>query len=91
MVSKQKPFVMLVSLLVGPPSNKEFLVDISGTTVTITCPLPEESDIAWEITGTNPTSKERKYVIENHDSSPATVSCSSGGKKHEMYLNVRGE
>lgn len=82
---------MLLSLLIGPPSNEEFLVEISGTTVTITCPLSEESNIAWEITGTKPSSRDRKYVIENHDSSPANVSCASGGKKHEMYLNVRGE
>ena len=86
----QKLFVMLVSLLVGPSSNKEFLVEISGTTVTITCPLTEGS-IVWELTGTKQASNERKYVIENHDSSPANVSCSSGDKKHEMYLNARGE
>nr|XP_021140888.1 T-cell surface glycoprotein CD3 epsilon chain isoform X2 [Columba livia] len=71
--------------------QEEFLVEISGTTVTITCPLSEESNIAWEITGTKPTSRDRKYVIENHDSSPANVSCASGGKKHEMYLNVRAQ
>ncbi|XP_065508232.1 T-cell surface glycoprotein CD3 epsilon chain isoform X1 [Caloenas nicobarica] len=81
--------VMLVSLLVGPPSNKEFLVEISGTTVTITCPLTEEGNIVWEITGMKPTSQARKYVIENHDSSPTSVNCSLGAKKHEMYLNVR--
>ncbi|NXF48871.1 CD3E protein, partial [Oceanites oceanicus] len=84
----QKPFVMLVSLLVGPSSNKEFLVEISGTTVTITCPLTEGS-IAWELTGTKTASNERKYVIENHDSSPSNVSCSSADKKYEMYLNAR--
>ncbi|NXW07083.1 CD3E protein, partial [Fregetta grallaria] len=84
----QKPFVMLVSLLVGPSSNKEFLVEISGTTVTITCPLTEGS-IVWELTGTKTASNERKYVIENHDSSPSNVSCSSADKKYEMYLNAR--
>ncbi|NXG76433.1 CD3E protein, partial [Baryphthengus martii] len=68
--------------------KKEFLVEISGTTVTITCPLTEDI-VTWELTGTKPTSNERKYVIENHDSSPANVSCSSGAKKHEMYLNAR--
>ncbi|NWI64221.1 CD3E protein, partial [Todus mexicanus] len=69
---------------------KEFLVEISGTTVTITCPLAEEN-INWEVTGTNPKSRssERKYVIENHASSPANVSCSSGAKKYEMYLNAK--
>ncbi|XP_065711844.1 T-cell surface glycoprotein CD3 epsilon chain [Patagioenas fasciata] len=69
--------------------QEEFLVEISGTTVTITCPSSEESDIVWEITGIKPTRGDRKYVIENHDSSPADVNCSSGGKKHEMHLNVR--
>ncbi|NWH55547.1 CD3E protein, partial [Fregata magnificens] len=68
---------------------KEFQVEISGTTVTITCPVAEGS-IAWELNGTpKPGSNENKYIIENHDSSPANVSCSSGGKKYEMYLNAR--
>ncbi|NXC69191.1 CD3E protein, partial [Anhinga anhinga] len=85
--SAQKPFVMLVSLLVGPSSNKEFLVEISGTTVTITCPLTEDT-IDWEISGTKITGK-RKHVIENHDSSPASVTCSAGGQNYEMYLHAR--
>ncbi|NXX16767.1 CD3E protein, partial [Podargus strigoides] len=67
---------------------KEFVVEISGTTVTITCPLTEGS-ITWDITGTKPSSSEQKYVIENHDSSPANVSCSSHEKKYEMYLKAR--
>ncbi|NWQ95751.1 CD3E protein, partial [Burhinus bistriatus] len=84
----QKPFVMLVSLLVGLPSNKEFLVEISGTTVTITCPLTE-GNIVWKSTGTEAASDDRKYVIENHDSSPTNVTCSSSGKEYRMYLNAR--
>ncbi|KFQ02320.1 T-cell surface glycoprotein CD3 epsilon chain, partial [Leptosomus discolor] len=68
---------------------KEFLVEISGTTVTITCPLTEDN-IVWEVTGTRLPFQERKYVIENHDSSPVNVSCSADGKKrHEMYLKAR--
>ncbi|KFV56766.1 T-cell surface glycoprotein CD3 epsilon chain, partial [Gavia stellata] len=67
---------------------KEFLVEISGTTVTITCPLTEDN-IVWDSSRTKPDTKERKYVIENHDSSPANVSCSSGDRKYEMYLNAR--
>ncbi|NWI32698.1 CD3E protein, partial [Sula dactylatra] len=67
---------------------KEFLVEISGTTVTITCPLPDEN-IDWEITGTKTDFKEKKYIIEDHDSSPANVSCSAGDSKYEMYLNAR--
>ncbi|KAM9216980.1 T-cell surface glycoprotein CD3 epsilon chain [Leptosomus discolor] len=67
----------------------EFLVEISGTTVTITCPLTEDN-IVWEVTGTRLPFQERKYVIENHDSSPVNVSCSADGKKrHEMYLKAR--
>ncbi|NXG63754.1 CD3E protein, partial [Hemiprocne comata] len=84
-------FVKLVSLLICPLSNKEFLVEISGTTVTITCPLPEGS-ITWELTGTKPASKpssEKKFVIENHNSSPTNVSCSSGQNKYAMYLHAR--
>ncbi|NXL31975.1 CD3E protein, partial [Glaucidium brasilianum] len=67
---------------------EEFLVEISGTTVTITCPLTE-GNILWEFRGDLLTSDERKYVIENHDSSPAIVSCSSGTQKHEMHLHAR--
>ena len=85
----QKLFVMLVPLLVGPPSNKEFLVEISGTTVTITCPITEDR-IEWQLTGTRVSGK-KQHVIDNHDSSPVNVSCSSGDKKHAMYLNARGE
>ncbi|NWR63414.1 CD3E protein, partial [Bucorvus abyssinicus] len=69
---------------------KEFLVEISGTTVTITCPLTEES-ITWRSAETQLDNKETKYVIENHDSAPANISCSSGegAKTHAMYLNAR--
>ncbi|NWV01792.1 CD3E protein, partial [Upupa epops] len=72
----------------SPWPNKEFLVEISGTTVTITCPLPEDS-VNWEISGTKAESTERKFIIENHNSSPLNVSCSSGSKKSEMYLKAR--
>ncbi|KFO92323.1 T-cell surface glycoprotein CD3 epsilon chain, partial [Buceros rhinoceros silvestris] len=71
---------------------KEFLVEISGTTVTITCPLSEET-ITWKKAETQLDNKERKYVIENHDSSPASVSCSTGAgeaaRTYAMYLNAR--
>ncbi|XP_009570064.1 T-cell surface glycoprotein CD3 epsilon chain isoform X2 [Cuculus canorus] len=69
-------------------AQEEFLLEISGTTVTITCPLTEGS-IVWDLGGTKPASNERKYVIENHDSSPTNVACSSGSKKYQMYLNAR--
>ncbi|NXG39026.1 CD3E protein, partial [Dromaius novaehollandiae] len=84
----QKPIAMLVSLSVGPAPGQEFLVEISGTTVTITCPITE-SNIVWKSTLSKPDDNVRKYVIENYDSSPVNVSCSSGDQKHSMYLNAR--
>ncbi|NWH79252.1 CD3E protein, partial [Piaya cayana] len=82
----QKLFVTL--LFLGPPSHKEFLLEISGTTVTITCPVAEGS-VSWDLGGTKQASNERKFVIENHDSSPINVACSLGSKSHQMYLNAR--
>ncbi|NXN69617.1 CD3E protein, partial [Himantopus himantopus] len=67
---------------------KEFLVEISGTTVTITCPSIEES-VAWEIDGKKLNTKEKKHVIEDHNSSPVNVSCSADNTNYEMYLNAR--
>ncbi|NXA04848.1 CD3E protein, partial [Sapayoa aenigma] len=67
---------------------EEFLVEISGTTVTITCPLAE-GNIKWEGTGGTTGTEERKYIIKDHNSSPANLSCSSGSEKHELYLNAR--
>ncbi|NXK53215.1 CD3E protein, partial [Chauna torquata] len=67
---------------------EEFLVEISGTTVTITCPL-SEGNIKWEPILANSVTDERKYVISNHDSSPLNLSCSEGDKKHQMYLKAR--
>ncbi|XP_076214558.1 T-cell surface glycoprotein CD3 epsilon chain [Aptenodytes patagonicus] len=69
-------------------AQEEFLVEISGTTVTLTCPLTE-SDVVWYLAGTKSDNKGRKHVIDNHNSSPVNVSCSSADKKYEMYLNAR--
>ncbi|KAL9825921.1 T-cell surface glycoprotein CD3 epsilon chain [Geothlypis trichas] len=67
----------------------EFLVEISGTTVTITCPLDAE-DIRWELSGKLQDTKERKFIIQDHDSSPANLSCSLGDKKkHQLYLKAK--
>ncbi|XP_074018534.1 T-cell surface glycoprotein CD3 epsilon chain isoform X2 [Numenius arquata] len=86
------PLLGLLLRVVGTAAQqgkyKEFLVEISGTTVTITCPLTE-GNIVWESTATKPEDSERKYVIENHNSSPMNVSCSSGDKKYHLYLNAR--
>ncbi|KFU86103.1 T-cell surface glycoprotein CD3 epsilon chain, partial [Chaetura pelagica] len=67
---------------------KELLVEISGTTVTITCPLTE-GRIEWDLSGKKQEGDERKYVLENHDSSPINVSCSSNQEKYNMYLHAR--
>ncbi|NXX39844.1 CD3E protein, partial [Tricholaema leucomelas] len=66
----------------------EFLVEISGTTVTITCPLSDDTT-TWQLSGSPAGSPGEKYIIENHDSSPLNVSCSSAGQKYQMYLNAR--
>ncbi|XP_041269818.1 T-cell surface glycoprotein CD3 epsilon chain [Onychostruthus taczanowskii] len=66
----------------------EFLVEISGTTVTITCPL-EDEDIRWDLFGKTQDTKERKFIIKDHDSTPANLSCSLGNKKHQLYLNAK--
>uniref|UniRef100_A0A8C3UBA2 CD3e molecule n=1 Tax=Catharus ustulatus TaxID=91951 RepID=A0A8C3UBA2_CATUS len=69
-------------------SQGEFLVEISGTTVTITCPFEDEG-IRWELSGKADDTSERKLVIKDHDSTPANLSCSSGSKKRQLYLNAR--
>ncbi|NXD30265.1 CD3E protein, partial [Spelaeornis formosus] len=66
----------------------EFLVEISGTTVTITCPF-EDGDIRWDVFGRREDTKERKFIITDHDSTPANLSCSLGAKKRQLYLNAR--
>ncbi|NXK87160.1 CD3E protein, partial [Formicarius rufipectus] len=68
--------------------REEFLVEISGTTVTVTCPL-EEEDIKWKRQGAAVTGSENKYILMDHDSSPVTLSCSSGNEEFNLYLNVR--
>ncbi|XP_016159357.1 PREDICTED: T-cell surface glycoprotein CD3 epsilon chain [Ficedula albicollis] len=66
----------------------EFLVEISGTTVTITCPF-EDEDIRWELSGRPEGTRERKLVLKDHDSTPANLSCSLGTQTRQLYLNAR--
>ncbi|XP_009470531.1 PREDICTED: T-cell surface glycoprotein CD3 epsilon chain [Nipponia nippon] len=94
-LERSLPFLGLLLCVVGTTAQQddteaqaEFLVEISGTTVTITCPVTEGS-IEWGIAGTKVETSGEKYVIENHDSAPANVSCSAGGKTYDMYLNAR--
>ncbi|NXU67654.1 CD3E protein, partial [Horornis vulcanius] len=74
--------------LIGVSSQGEFLVEISGTTVTITCPF-EDDGIQWALSGTTEATKERKFIIRDHDSTPANLSCSLGKKSRQLYLNAR--
>ncbi|NXB74531.1 CD3E protein, partial [Donacobius atricapilla] len=78
----------LVSFLIGVSSQGEFLVEISGTTVTVTCPF-EDEDIRWEVPGRAADTKERKFIMRDHDSTPANLSCSLGNRKRQLYLNAR--
>ncbi|XP_032937482.1 T-cell surface glycoprotein CD3 epsilon chain [Catharus ustulatus] len=88
------PLLGLLLCAVGIPAQEdeeregEFLVEISGTTVTITCPFEDEG-IRWELSGKADDTSERKLVIKDHDSTPANLSCSSGSKKRQLYLNAR--
>ncbi|NXP58671.1 CD3E protein, partial [Chloropsis cyanopogon] len=78
----------LVSVLIGVSSQGEFLVEISGTTVTITCPF-EGKGIKWNHPGGSQDTEERKLILKDHDSTPANLTCSSGNKKRQLYLNAR--
>ncbi|NXU17185.1 CD3E protein, partial [Pardalotus punctatus] len=75
----------LVSLLIGPSSQGKFVVEISGTTVTITCPL-DDVGVQWEPPG---RIEEGKLVLKDHDSTPANLSCFVGNDRRDLYLNAR--
>ncbi|NXR16453.1 CD3E protein, partial [Cinclus mexicanus] len=74
--------------LTGASSQGEFLVEISGTTVTITCPF-EEEEIRWELSGRTESTKERKFILKDHDSTPANLTCSVDNQRRQLYLNAR--
>ncbi|NXS28233.1 CD3E protein, partial [Pomatostomus ruficeps] len=83
------PLLGLLLCAVGATAQEgKFLVEISGTTVTITCPL-KEPGIQWNRRRTTEDTDERKFVMLDHDSTPANLSCSLGNEKHELYLNAR--
>ncbi|NWI95742.1 CD3E protein, partial [Pitta sordida] len=75
-------------LWAGLSAHEEFQVEISGTTVTVTCPLADDN-IQWVGNGKTTDTDKRRLIIVDHDSSPAKLSCSSGSEKHELYLNAR--
>ncbi|KAM6370472.1 T-cell surface glycoprotein CD3 epsilon chain [Pluvialis apricaria] len=87
-LERSLPLLGLLLCAVGTAAQQAFQVEISRTTVTITCPLSEDN-IVWKPTRPQQGSDVRQYVIENHDSSPVNVSCSLGSKKYDMYLNAR--
>ncbi|KAM9175273.1 T-cell surface glycoprotein CD3 epsilon chain [Mergus octosetaceus] len=62
----------------------EFQVDISGTTVTVICPLPEP--IRWS---PSQDTESNVFIKKNHDSSPLNLTCTSGNKNIQMYLKAR--
>ncbi|NXQ35548.1 CD3E protein, partial [Alaudala cheleensis] len=66
----------------------EFLVEISGTTVTITCPFEDEG-IQWGLSGKRGDVEDRRFIMRDHDSTPANLSCSVGKRKRQLYLNAR--
>ncbi|NWV06806.1 CD3E protein, partial [Ptilonorhynchus violaceus] len=79
----------LASFLVGLPSQEEFLVEISGTTVTVTCPLPEP--VIWDVRGAVGDKEGTKFIIKDHDSTPANLSCTSTSPSvtRQLYLSAR--
>lgn len=83
------PLLGLLLCVVGAAAQggqEEFAVEISGTTVTITCPSSGD-DIKWKPDPALVVNN--KYIIQNHDSSPLTVSCTAGDEEHTMYLNAK--
>ncbi|NWS06870.1 CD3E protein, partial [Motacilla alba] len=84
------PLLGLLLCAVGTTAQQgKFLVEISGTTVTITCPIEDDENIQWHLAGKTQDTKERKLIIKDHDSTPANLSCSLGKEKHQLYLNAK--
>ncbi|NXP37021.1 CD3E protein, partial [Leiothrix lutea] len=79
---------LLGLLLCAVPSQDMFLVEISGTRVTITCPLGDKG-IQWALSGKTDNTQQGKFTITDHDSKPANLSCSLENEKRELYLNAR--
>ncbi|XP_072210966.1 T-cell surface glycoprotein CD3 epsilon chain [Excalfactoria chinensis] len=83
------PLLGLLLCVVGAAAQgveDEFVVEISGTTVTVTCPLSGDK-IEWEPAGENAVGN--KYIVENYNSSPLNLSCKESDKKHSIYLNAK--
>ncbi|NXR65692.1 CD3E protein, partial [Rhadina sibilatrix] len=88
-LERSLPLLGLLLCAVGTTAQQgEFLVEISGTTVTITCPFEGEG-IQWAWSGRTEVTNERKLIIRDHDSTPANLSCSLGKENRQLYLNAR--
>lgn len=86
----EMPLLGLLLCVAGAAAQEvedEFIVEISGTTVTITCPVSGD-EIKWTPAGKKAV--DNKYIIENHDSSPLNVTCQGNdNKQRAMYLNAK--
>ncbi|KAM6238332.1 T-cell surface glycoprotein CD3 epsilon chain [Porphyrio hochstetteri] len=79
----------LLLCMAGTMAQQVFLVEISGTTVTITCPSQENTGF-WELDDKSVDHKESKYVIENYKSGSTKVKCGeSSSKNNELYLHAK--
>ncbi|NXO49125.1 CD3E protein, partial [Aramus guarauna] len=66
---------------------KELLVEISGTTVTVTCPSLEPP-VSWRVNDEQ-KSNETKLVLQDPENFPLNITCSSKERRAEMYLNAK--
>ncbi|NXT76820.1 CD3E protein, partial [Zapornia atra] len=69
---------------------EDFLVEISGTTVTITCPSQENTNY-WALGEKDiEDHKDSKYIIEDYKSGTTKVKCGeSKAKTDELHLHAR--
>ncbi|NWZ27575.1 CD3E protein, partial [Asarcornis scutulata] len=64
---------------------EELQVDISGTTVTVICPVSET--VQWS--PASPDSENNVFIKKNHDGSPLNLTCTGSNKNIYMYLKAR--
>ncbi|XP_068515390.1 T-cell surface glycoprotein CD3 epsilon chain [Anas acuta] len=63
----------------------ELQVEISGTTVKVTYPLP--GTVQWS--PDSPDTENNVFTKKNHDSSPLNLTCTADNKNIHMYLKAR--
>lgn len=64
---------------------RELQVDISGTTVSVLCPLSEP--VQWS--PESPDTEGIVFIKKNHDSSPLNLTCRASNENIHMYLKAR--